>query len=150
MSTGWSKLGLYPTRNWPNDIWFSMRKLATDHKNQQVRLDRIGLISGRIEWRCFRRFLLGGDLYFSSDLCWICAKLTRSEKKKIKSSDLCKTHEIWAKKHQIVTGLSKTHWSFVGFEQNPTYFHWIWALVEQNPLWVCLDWTYCCWKLKTL
>ena len=139
--------------------WHLVFNEKTRHRSQkpigQVRSDRIGLIDGRIERRCFRRFLLGDDLYFSSDLRWICAKLTRSEKKiiklssnlcqtheiwakKIKSLDLCKTHEIWAKKHEIVTGLSKTHWSFAGFEQNPTYFHWIWALVEQNPL-------YCSW-----
>ena len=32
--------------------------------------------------KCCRRLLLGGDLYFLSNLRWICVKLTRPEQKK--------------------------------------------------------------------
>ena len=57
-------------------------------------------------------------LYFSPDLRWICAKITRSKQKNIKlSPDFCKSHEIWAKVHQIV----------VGFEQIRSEFRRIWA-----------------------
>ena len=62
-----------------------------------------------------------GDLYFSPDLHRICAKITRSKQKNIKSSpDFCKTHEIWAKIHQIVTGIFK---KFAGICKTPIDLH---------------------------
>ena len=62
-----------------------------------------------------------GDLYFSPNLHRICAKITRSKQKNIKSSpDFCKTHEIWAKIHQIITGIFK---KFAGIFKNPVDLH---------------------------
>ena len=39
--------------------------------------------------KCYRRLLLGGDLYFLSDLRRICVKLTRSEQKKSNRCRIC-------------------------------------------------------------
>ena len=111
VSTGRSGSGLCPTRNRPDDIGFPARKPAADRKHQRVRSDWSCLISGRIGWSrrwCCRRFHFDGDLYFSLDLRRICAKITRSKQKNIKSSpDFCKTHDIWAKIHQIVARICK-------------------------------------------
>ena len=107
---------------------------TANRKNQQVKSNRICLIGGQIgksRRRCCRRFLLAVTCIFRR----ICAKLTRSKQKNIKSSlELCKTHEIWAKNTKSLSDFSKTHRSFAGFEQNPSYFHRIEALFEQNPL----------------
>ena len=121
MSTGRSGSGLCPTRNRPDHIGFPVSKPAAKCKNQRVRLDQSCLISGRIgrsrRW-CCRRLHFDGDLYFSLDLRRICAKITRSKQKNIKSShDFCKNHKIWAKIHQIV----------IEFEQISSEFCQIWA-----------------------
>ena len=124
MSTGWSGSGLCPTRNRPDDIGFLARKPAADRKHQRVRSDWSCLISCQIGWSrrwCCLRFHFDGDLYFSLDLRRICAKITRSKQKNIKSSpDFCKTHEIWAKIHQIVAEIFK---KFAGICKNPVDLH---------------------------
>ena len=116
--------GLCPTRNRPDDIGFLARKPVTNRKHQRVRSDRSCLIGGRIGWSrlwCYWRFHFDGDLYFSPDLRRICAKITRSKQKNIKSSpDFCKTHEIWAKIHQIVAGIFK---KFTRICKNPVDLH---------------------------
>ena len=81
----------------------------------QVGLDLFDRQSDRLKLtKMLPKVPFGGGLYFSQDLCWIYAKLTRFEEKNIKSlPNLCKTHKIWAKKNQIVAG----------FEQKPSKFH---------------------------
>ena len=86
--------------------------------------------------KCCRRLLLGGDLYFLSDLrricvkltrseqkksnrCRICAKLMRSEQKKSNSRRICakltrSEQKIQHKYEQNSQDLSKTHYIVAG------------------------------------
>ena len=120
VSTGRSGSCLCPTHNQPDDIGFPVRKPAANRKNQQVKSDRIGLISSWIGWsrrRCCRRFLLGDNLYFSLDLRRICAKLTRSEKKKNQIvAEFVPNSRDLSKKIKLSPDLSKTQHIFIGSE----------------------------------
>ena len=121
VSTDRSGSDLCPTCNWPDDIGFPARKPTADRENQQVRSNWIGLIYSWIDWscqRCCRRFLLGGNLYFSPNLRWIYAKLTRFEKKKSNHRWICAklTRSKQKKKIKSSSDLSKTQHIFTESE----------------------------------
>ena len=80
--------------------------------------------------KCYRRLLLGGDLYFLSDLRRICVKLTRSEQKKSNRCRICaklmrSEQKIRHKYEQNSQDLSKTQHIFTGSKPQLSKTHYI-------------------------
>ena len=101
-----SGLGLCPTQNQPNDIGFPARKPAANCKNQQIKLDQTQLASSQVGWSRWS-VAEGSWTKKTPTLHQICAKPIGFEQKNTRS----------------LPDLSKTHWIFAGFEQNPQDFH---------------------------